>query len=139
MIRLGSLAGYVFDGPRLLGGWTPPHEPGVYVIMYKPDPERERYAVIYAAESDDLSALGFPFRHPGAPCWTRRAGSKWRLHVATLDIPGGTRRHREQVVSELIAIYEPACNEERYDNSWRKEWIGETSDAPHPGILPPSS
>ena len=24
MIRLGSLAGYPFEGPRLLGGWTPP-------------------------------------------------------------------------------------------------------------------
>jgi len=22
MIRLGSLAGYLFEGPRLLGGWT---------------------------------------------------------------------------------------------------------------------
>ena len=24
MIRLGSLAGYPFEGPRLLVGWTPP-------------------------------------------------------------------------------------------------------------------
>ena len=24
MIRLGSLAGYPFEGPRVLAGWTPP-------------------------------------------------------------------------------------------------------------------
>ena len=35
MIRLGSLAGYPFDGPRLLAGWTPSPGPAVYAIMYK--------------------------------------------------------------------------------------------------------
>ena len=35
MIRLGSLAGYPFDGPRLLGGWTPPPAAAVYAVMYK--------------------------------------------------------------------------------------------------------
>ncbi|OLT13826.1 hypothetical protein BJF78_20945 [Pseudonocardia sp. CNS-139] len=124
MIRLGSLAGYVFDGPRLLAGWTPPPGPGVYAILYKPEPERERYAVIYAGEAADLAAAGFPFKHPRAHCWTQRAGSRYRLHVATLDIPGGTAGHREQVVAELVATYEPACNEQRYDNAWRQEWIG---------------
>jgi hypothetical protein len=38
MIRLGSLAGYSFEGPLLLGGWNPPKKPGVYAIMYKADP-----------------------------------------------------------------------------------------------------
>ena len=32
MIRLGSLAGYPFEGPRLLAGWTPPAEAAVYAI-----------------------------------------------------------------------------------------------------------
>lgn len=51
MIRLGTLAGYSFKGPRLLGGWTPPSTPAVYAILYKPDPETkpDRYAVIYVA------------------------------------------------------------------------------------------
>ena len=44
MIRLGSLAGYPFEGPRLLAGWTPPAEPAVYVVLYRPDPARARYA-----------------------------------------------------------------------------------------------
>ena len=38
MIRLGSLAGYPFEGPRVLGGWTPPSHPAVYVILYRADP-----------------------------------------------------------------------------------------------------
>ena len=79
MIRLGTLAGYPFDGPRLLGGWTPPAEAAVYAVAYKHDPEREQFAVIYVGHSDDLAAERFPFRHPRAACWIRRAGSKWRI------------------------------------------------------------
>ena len=64
MIRLGSLAGYPFEGPRVLGGWTPPARPAVYAIMYKPDPARETYAVIYVGHSDDLSAEALPVQPP---------------------------------------------------------------------------
>jgi hypothetical protein len=49
MIRLGSLAGYPFEGPRLLTGWTPPAAPAVYAILCQPDPDTgpNRYAAIY--------------------------------------------------------------------------------------------
>jgi hypothetical protein len=78
MIRLGSLAGYPFEGPRVLAGWTAPPVAGVFAILCKPDPDTkpERYAVIYVGHSDDFSAERFPFRHPAAPCWVRRAGSR---------------------------------------------------------------
>jgi hypothetical protein len=124
VIRLGSLAGYPFEGPRLLGGWTPPAVAAVYAIAYKPEPERERYAVIYVGHSDDLSAERFPFQHRRAPCWIRRAGSKWRIYVATYEIPGGSRSHREQMARELTAIYRPGCNEEQFEQAWKDEWIG---------------
>jgi hypothetical protein len=127
MIRLGSLAGYLFDGPRLLGGWTPPPSPAVFVVLYKPDQERDRFAVTYVGHSDDLSAERFPFQHSRAGCWVRRAGSKWRVHIATFTVPGGTRAHREQIAGELIAMYRPRCNDQQYDNTWRPEWIGEYS------------
>jgi hypothetical protein len=127
MIRLGSLAGYPFDGPRLLGGWTPPANPAVYAIMYKPDPEAkpETYAVIYVGHSDDLSAERFPFNHPQAPCWIRRAGNRWQIYICTYVVPGGLRSHREQIAQELTAIYRPSCNDQQYERSWREEWIGE--------------
>lgn len=136
MIRLGSLAGYSFEGPRVLGGWTPPAHPGVYAVLYKPDPERERFAVIDAGHADDLSAAGFPFKHPRAHCWTRRAGGKWRVHIAYLDVPGGGRGHREAIAAELVSVYRPQCSEETFANAWRDEWIGAYSDAPNTAPLP---
>ena len=126
MIRLGPAAGYPFEGPRVLGGWTPPDRPAVYAVLYKPEPDQrpERYAVIYVDHSDDLSAERFPFRHPRAACWVRRAGDKWKVHVAYYEVPGGSRAHREQIARELTATYRPGCNEQQYDHAWKDEWIG---------------
>lgn len=125
MIRLGSLAGYAFEGPRVLGGWTPPAVAAVYVILHRPDAENkpQQYSVLYVGEADDLSAHGFPFRHPAANAWIQRAGTKWKLHIATLEVPGGTKAHRTQIVGELCATYDPPCNDEKFDNAWQSHWI----------------
>jgi len=120
MIRLGTAAGHLFEGPRLLGGWTPPSGPAVYVILYRLAPSN-RHAVIYVAHGEDLSKVGF--RHPRAPCWSTRAGGKWQLRVAWLALPGAG--HREQLTNDLIAMYEPHCNQQKYDRTWRPEWLGE--------------
>ena len=126
MIRLGSLAGYPFEGPRALAGWTPPARAAVYAIVFKPDADAkpDRYAVTFVGESTDLSAERLPFNHPRAGCWVRRAGSRWNLYVCTYEVPGGLPSHREQIVRELIAVYHPTCNAERYDPSWKEQWIG---------------
>jgi hypothetical protein len=125
MIRLGSLAGYPFEGPRLLGGWTPPASPAVYAILIKPDAHKETYAVIYVGHADDLSTERFPFNHPRAKCWIERAGSQWKVYICSYVVPGGQRSHREQIAQELAAIYHPSCNEQQYDRAWKDEWIGE--------------
>lgn len=129
MIRLGTLAGYLFEGPRLLGGWTPPGKPAVFAILYKPDPETkpDRYAVIYVGHSDNLAEEGFPFKHPRAHCWVERAGSRWKVHICTFEVAGGGRSHREMIAQELTAIYDPHCNVQKYDKTWKAEWIGEYS------------
>ena len=129
MIRLGSLAGYPFEGPRLLGGWTAPSVPAVYAILYKSEPENrpEQYAVIYVGHSDDLSGERFPFQHPRSPCWIKRAGSKWKVYICSYEVPGGTRSHREQIARELTAVYRPGCNDQQYDPAWKAEWIGTSS------------
>ncbi len=129
MIRLGSLAGYPFEGPRVLAGWTPPTIPAVYAIMYQPDPDKTapEYAVIYVNHADDLSLEGFPFKHPRAACWTSRAGNRFNLHVCTYEVPGGMRSHREQIARELMAVHKPACNLEKFDHAWNDEWIGSYS------------
>ncbi len=136
MIRLGSLAGYPFEGPRVLGGWTPPAKAAVYVILYLADPEGKPYdyAVIDVDHADDLTESRLPFGHARAKAWERRAGNKWNLHIATYEVPGGTRAHREQIVKELIAVYRPGCAPEQYDQAWDKDWIG-SYNAPTTGPL----
>ena len=39
-------------------------------------------------------------------------------------MPGGLPSHREQIVRELGAIYQPSCNEQQFDRTWKPEWIG---------------
>ena len=136
MIRLGSLAGYPFEGPRVLGGWTPPTVAAVYAILYRSDPDTkpQDFTVIYVDHSDDLSLEPFPFKHPRAVCWTRRAGDRWNVHICTYEVPGGLRSHREQITHELMAVYKPGCNPEQYDLAWKDEWIGSYT-APTTGPL----
>ena len=126
MIRLGSLAGYSFEGPRSLAGWTAPAIGAVYAIVAKSNPDRpQEFSVIYVGHADDLSAEGFPLKHPRSAAWIKRAGNKFNLFVCWLEVPGGTLSHREQISRELIAIYDPSCNLEKFDQAWKSEWIGE--------------
>ena len=131
MIRLGSLAGYPFEGPRVLAGWTPRPVAAVYAILYRPEAEdrSQEFAVIDVDHSDDLSLEQFPFKHPRAECWTSRAGDRWNIHICTYEVPGGLRSHREQIAQELISIYRPGCSPDQFDRKWKDEWIG-SYDAP---------
>jgi hypothetical protein len=124
VIRLGSLGGYPFEGPRVLGGWTPPSQPGLFAVLTRAEPGSQRFEVIYLGHADDLSAVGLPFDHPDARRWIDRAGSKWNLWIASYVIPGGLRSHRERITEELVAIYHPSCNPEQFDRAWKDEWIG---------------
>jgi hypothetical protein len=136
MIRLGSLAGYAFEGPRVLAGWTPPARAGVYAILYKPEPDTktDKYAVIYVGHADDLppsasrSAIrghrvGYDAPATGSSCTS-----------ASSRCPGGLRSHRELITHELMSVYRPGCNSDQYDPAWKDEWIGEYS-APTAGPL----
>lgn len=126
MIRLGSLAGYPFEGPRLLAGWSPPAAPAVYAILYRADPEGRPfdYAVIDVDHSDDLAADRIAAKHPRRACWEQRAGDRFGLHICTYEVPGGTQAHREQIARELVAVYSPGCRPDQYDQRWEDDWIG---------------
>ena len=129
MIRLGSLAGYPFEGPRVLAGFVPPERPAVYAIITRNDPTNkpQEFSVIFVGHSDDMSKSGFPFKHPAAQSWIKRAGNKFNLHIAYYEAPGALPSHREQICRELMAVYQPSCNTEKYDQAWKDEWIGEYS------------
>ena len=125
MIRLGSLAGYSFEGPYTLAGWNPIDSPGVYAIMYKQEEGKDHYAVVYVGHADNFAEEGLPWKHPQAHCWTERAGSQWKLFIAYFLVPGSTRSIREGIARELNAVYQPICNEEQYVQHWEEEWIGD--------------
>lgn len=131
MIRLGSLAGYLFEGPRALSGFTPSKVAAVYTIMCLNDPlnKPQEFSTIYVGHCEDMTKVGFPFKHPSSALWISRASNKFNLHICWYEIPGGSKKHREQVARELMAIYQPSCNEEKYDQSWKDEWIGEYSNS----------
>ena len=142
MIRLGSLGGYHFEGPRVLGGFHAPAEPGIFAILTRRDSDKQQFEVIYVGHADDLAAEGLPFAHELADRWIDRAGGKWHLWIATYAIPGGTRSHRERITEELIAVYHPSCNPDQFDRSWKDEWIGSynapTANPLTTGRTPPS-
>jgi hypothetical protein len=137
MIRLGSLAGYPFEGPRVLAGWTAPSTAAVFAIMYKPDPvaKPEEYGVVFVGHSDDLTTERLPFNHPLAPCWLQRVdGKRFGLYISFYEAPGAGPAHREQIVRELISVYRPGCNPDQYDQAWKDQWIGDYQ-APTTGPL----
>jgi len=92
---------------------------------------------MYVDHSQDLTTEKFPFQHRRAPCWVKRAGDRWKIYIATYEVPGGLPSHREQIVNELSAVYQPSCNETQYVQSWKEEWIGEYS-GPTTGLSAPA-
>ncbi len=127
MIRLGSLGGYPFEGPRVLGGFQPPSDPGIFAVFARPDVDRQQFEVIFLGHADDLSGVGLPFEHTASDRWIERAEGKWNLWIGTYIIPGGLRSHRERITEELIAVYHPSCNTDQFDRAWKDEWIGSYS------------
>ena len=111
MICLGVRGEYAFEGPYTLGGWTPPEGPGIFAVMYRENTRTERFAVIYVGAAESFADAGFPFQHPQASCWIDRVGSKWKLSVAYLPVPGSNAGVRRLIVEALVTVYTPICNE----------------------------
>ena len=141
MIRLGSLAGYPFEGPRAARrAGPPPAAAAVYAIFYKPEPGGQagpvRGHLRRPRRRPVRRALPVPAPARGVLGAPRRARSG-RSTSATYEVPGGSRAHREQIARELTAIYRPSCNTQQYDPSWKDEWIGEYTAPTHRPRSPP--
>ena len=131
MIRLGSLAGYPFEGPRLLGGVDGAGGGGGLRDRLQARTGRQTGPVRGHLRRSLRQPLrrAIPVQAPAASCWVKRAGDRWKVYICTYTVPGGGRSHRELIARELTAIYHPSCNSQQYDRSWKDEWIGEY-DAP---------
>ena len=134
VIRLGSLAGYPFEGPRVLGGLDAARRsPAVYAIMYRPEPETPARPV--------RRHLRRPLRRPvgravPVPPPARRVLDRARRRPvegatsARYEVPGGLRSHREQIARELAAVYRPGCNEQQYERRGRTSGSASTTRRP---------
>ncbi len=112
VIRLGSLAGYPFEGPaaaRRLDPAVPPGRLRDHVQARAGHQAGQLRGHLRRSLRRPLRRA-LPVPHPRAHCWVRRAGSRWKVYVCTYEVPGGSRPHREQIARELIAIYQPSCN-----------------------------
>ena len=113
MIRLGLAGRLRLRGSTCARRLDTTGPAGVYAILYKPEPDTkvDKYAVIYVDHADDLSAERFPFNHPRASCWIRRAGDRFKLYICYLEVPGGlalaSRADRPRVDGRLPPRLQP--------------------------------
>ena len=136
VIRLGSLAGYPFEGPRVLAGWTPP---AAAAVLRDPRPSRSRCegrAVRRHLRGSFRGSGGRTLPVQPSPGRLLAATSGRSVQARDLHVRGAGRTalHREQIVRELTAIYRPSCNTEQYDAEWKDQWIGDYQ-APTAGPL----
>jgi len=138
MIRLGLAGRVPVRGPAAAGRLDSPGRGGGVRDRLQAGPGGKTGQVRghLRRALDDLAKERFPFQHPRAHCWIRRAGSKFRVYICTYEVPGGGRAHREQIVRELTAIYQPRCNEQQFDQAWKDEWIAARPLLPRPGQGP---
>ena len=123
VIRLGSLAGYPFEGPRVLGGLDRRQPSRPSTPCSTGPTERER-------TPSSTSGTARTCRRRGSRSGTRRrrAGSSG---------PGAgtactSRRTRSPAAARppgadgrgAVSVYRPQCNDRQYDPTWREEWIG---------------
>ena len=127
MIRLGSLAGYPFEGPRLLAGWTPP--PAAAVLR---DPVQAEPDTAGAVRGHLRRALPMTCPPSGSRSATRARlvlGAPGRrpleglhLHLRGARAVAGRTASRSAASSPRSTG--PGCNEQQYDQAWKEEWIG---------------
>ena len=100
MIRLGSLAGYSFEGPRVLAGWTPPATAGVYAVLYPVEPDKagsERLAVCYVGHAADLDSSGKPV----PPDLARRIADMRKQVEDQRDVIARKQTERDQAIAKF--------------------------------------
>jgi len=101
----------LFSDPKRFPGWSGPQTSGLYAILvpdqgWSPRPFRP----IYFGECQDFSKR-VSTSHEKYPSWIREAKAPSRLFVAVHYMPSSTQDGRRALESELIAHYEPVCNE----------------------------
>jgi len=103
---------YEFSEPTRIAKWVPPKSAGLYVIL-KPDLSSSPLPLkpIYFGQSEDLSERGFIKSHHKYKDWIKTAGEEEHIFIAIYQMLGSTEEERKTIEAELIAKYQPVCND----------------------------
>ena len=136
MIRLGSLAGYPFEGPRVLGGWTAAGQArgvrdhvqagaGGQARDVRGDLRRPRRATCRPSSSRSTTR--------GRSAGSSGPAAGGRSTSARTRCPAGCRRTGSRSPTSSARSTSPSCNDAAVRPSWKDEWIGGTTSS-SPGL-----
>ncbi len=103
---------YEFSEPSRIAKWVPPESAGLYVIL-KPDLSSSPLPLkpIYFGQSEDLSERGFIKSHHKYKDWIKKVGEEEHIFIAIHQMLGSSEEERKTIEAELIAKYQPVCND----------------------------
>jgi hypothetical protein len=99
--------------PVELDSWIASGQPGVYVVLHKPDPKNqpEVYRFDYCGEAAKLVTFtGSPWNRQRERRLLARAGSRDNIYIAVLSLPESTTRERREIKRMLIEEFNPFFN-----------------------------
>lgn len=104
--------GHVFVGLGPLDNWEGPAGPGLYVVLFPPNPDTApgQFKALYFGEAEELSSAEFFRAHPKYRCCVSEAEKADRLHFAACVMPESTPMDRKQTQRALAEQYRPMCN-----------------------------
>ncbi len=103
---------YEFSEPVKITKWEPPESRGLYAIL-EPDLSAGHppFKPIYFGQIENFAERGFIESHGKYPDWIKEAREIDNLFIAIYLMPGSTEGERKAIETELIAQYQPACND----------------------------
>jgi len=105
--------GDAVQDPVELESWVPNGQPGVFVVLHKPDPinQPELYRFDYCGESARLVSFhGNPWNRQRERRLLSRAGSRDNIYIAVVPLPESTLRERRKITRILIEEFNPFFN-----------------------------
>jgi len=100
-----------FSKPRRIAKWEPPKASGLYVIL-KPDLSSSPIPLkpIYFGQSRNFAELGLLKSHEICN-WVKETEAEDGVFIAIYIMLGSIEEERKTMEAELIAKYQPACNQ----------------------------
>jgi hypothetical protein len=91
---------------------APPPVPAVFAITYKQDSDNKpkAHTVLYFGETDDLAREIQNRCQTIKDTWLNKGGSETELYVFYHAMPSSTLWQRTTIQNQLVAEYDPPCN-----------------------------